>query len=279
MLIDTELLAQYSNSKRGLSVRTKEEYLNDINILLRSLPVENLSDITVDHIERFLDSRHVSSSLVNRRLSAFNSFFKYLMRRGLVQSNPSSLVERQRMNSTLPRVLDQKKMEKLRKACKTPVAQAIVEILYNTGARFSEIQSCDLDDINLEDMTLRVLGKGGTERLIPVSSSLIPLITAYLQWRLERVKDDETALFITPTRGRRISKSWLSKLMASLRTATGIIGFRAHLLRHTFATDAINRGAKRESVQVMLGHKRPSTTDIYIHITPDVREDHRKAFP
>jgi len=275
----SDILIQYINSKRSLSKRTKEEYLNDIKLLLNYLGVTELDEITVDHIEKFLDSRTISPSLINRRLSAFNSFFKYLMRKKLVVSNPVPLIERERKEEKIPKTLDQTKLDKLRDTCPNIIARTIVELFYNTGVRFSELWACDIGDLDLEELNLKVLGKGGIERYVPISPSLIPLLNEYLHWRSIRAKQGELALLITPSRGKRISRSWLSHLMVKLRDKTGISGFRAHILRHTFATDAIKRGARRESVQLMLGHKHPSTTDIYIHITPDVRENHRRAFP
>ncbi len=274
-----DILTDYTNSKRSLSSRSKSEYLGDIRLLLGYLGISNLNDITDEHIERFLNSRKCSPSLVNRRLSAFNSFFKYLLKRKLVTSNPIPLVEREKGIDRVPRTLDEDKLDRIRKACPNQVTKTIVGLFYNTGIRFSELWACDIGDLDLRNLQLKVLGKGEVERFVPISPSIVPLLEEYLYWREKRVRKDEYALFITPKRGRRISKSWLSHLMAALRDKTGIPEFRAHVLRHTFATDAINRGARRESVQLMLGHKRPSTTDIYIHITPDVRSDHDKAFP
>ena len=282
--MNTEILTQYINSKRSLSKRTKEEYLYDIRLLLNYLDIGDFSEITADHIEKFLDSRKTSPSLTNRRLSAFNSFFKYLLRRKLVISNPVPLVEREKKIEKEPKILDSSKLGDLRQACDNLkpihnlIAKTIVEIFYNTGIRFSELLTCDVDNLDLKKMELKVMGKGGIERSVPISPSLIPLLNEYICWRNIRAREDELALFIT-SRGRRISKSWLSHLMSVLRDKSNISGFRAHILRHTFATDAIERGARRESVQLMLGHKRPSTTDIYIHITPDVRKNHDRAFP
>lgn len=275
----SELVTRFINSRRGLSERTRVEYQHDIELLLNYLKPDNLSTITVDNIEHFLDSRQVSASLTNRRLSAYNTFFKYLLRRNLITSNPIPLVERQKKIQRLPRVLDQEQLSRIRIVCPNLVVRTMVELFYHTGTRFSELHSCDLNDLNLNDMTLRVMGKGGRERVIPVSNSILPIIQEYLQYRSERAEEDEQALFITPTRGRRISKAWISKNMKLLKERSGVSFFRAHVLRHTFATDAINRGAKRESVQQMLGHRSPSTTDIYIHIKPDVRSDYNKAFP
>jgi len=274
-----EILVAYSNSKRRLSVRSKIEYTNDIRLLLNYLGTDDLNTITDEQIEKFFDNRPWSSSLVNRRLSAFNSFFKYLLKRKVVFSNPIPLIEREKRIDKIPKALDPLALDKIRKACPNLISKTIVEILYNTGIRFSELWACNVDDLSFDNLSLKVMGKGSVERQVPISASITSLLKEYLSWRAERCKTTELALFITPKRGKRVSRSWISHLMASLRTRAGVSGFRAHVLRHTFATDAINRGARRESVQLMLGHKKPSTTDIYIHITPDVREDHAKAFP
>jgi len=273
-----DILEEYINSKRSLSPRTKVEYLLDINLLLSYLGCD-YNEITVDKIERFLDSRQVSVSLSNRRLSSFNSFFKYLMRRGLVDSNPVPLIERGRRQVRSPDSLSELEVERIRGACPNLLSRTIVELFYNTGIRFSELWGCDVDDLNMDMLELKVLGKGNIERFVPISPSLTALLIDYLYWRSSAARKGEQALFVTPKRGRRISKSWLSFLMRNLRTKSGVIGFRAHVLRHTFATDAIRKGAKQKSVQLMLGHKSISTTEIYIHISPDVREDHDKAFP
>lgn len=278
-----EVLSEYLNSKRGLSLRTKEEYHNDIRLFLKFLAGysnEITEDkITEDHIEEFIDSRQISPSLANRRLSALNSFFKYLMRKKIVNRNPVPLIERAKGKVKSPTVITGLELEKLRDACPNLVSRVIIELFYNTGIRFSELWGCNIGDLNLDRLELKVMGKGGVERFVPISHSIIPVLNGYLSWRIGVARPDEQALFVTPKRGRRISKPWLSKLMASLRRKTGISGFRAHVLRHTFATDAIRRGAKQKSVQLILGHKSISTTEIYIHIQPDVREDYDKAFP
>jgi len=287
MIVTEEFLAEYINSRRSLSQRTKIEYLNDIHLLLKYLSeygITDLDSIEPDNIDVFLSKLGTSPSLTNRRLSSFNSFFKYAIRRKVVSRNPVESIERAKVDEKSPRVLREEELRKLRKACPNDLSRVIFEMFYNTGIRLSELRGCDIDDLNLDTMELRVFGKGGILRYVPISESLIPLINGYLLWRSKGIRQNEVALFITPSRGRRVSISWLSHLMDTLRKVAkldryGPDRFRAHLLRHTFATHAIERGASQRSVQVMLGHKRLSTTGIYVHIEPDVKEDHKKAFP
>lgn len=275
------LLQEFTNSKHSLSVRTKTEYLHDVNLFLNHLRGKELPDVGYRDIESFLNSRDTSPSMVNRRLSALNSFFKFLVKKGLVNSNPVGLVERQKMKELKPKFLTEDELSQVKACCADLLQLLIVEIFYHTGIRLSELIYSNINDLNLknpDDIELKVMGKGGRERFVPVSSKLLPLITDYIDWRSKRVDKGEIALFVTPTRGRRISQSWLSKTMEGLRDRSHISKFRAHVLRHTFATDAFEAGVRRESVQQILGHRKPSTTDIYIHINPDVKKDYKEHF-
>ena len=290
------LLTEYSNSQRTrVSERTRQEYLNDIHLLLNYISengITELNKIEPGDIDKFLTSSNVSPSLLNRRLSAFNSFFKYVILRKSIVSNPAGLLRRARIKQNLPSSLDDNDIAQLRKFCATTLTKTIFELFYNTGIRLSELQGADVEDLNLVKRELKVLGKGGVGRFVSISESLIPQLKEYLEWRGKAAKSDEIALFVTSSRGRRISKSWLLHFMSKLRESTikenmslgrrlrlGKNRFRAHLLRHTFATHAIEKGMPQRSLQLMLGHKKSSTTELYIHIEPDIRSDHDRAFP
>jgi len=276
-------VTRYLNYRRDLSYRTKKEYRNDIKYLMNFSKVHDFNEISADTVQDFFESKDLSVSLYNRRVSSLGSFFKHLLSKKLVSENPFVDIKRAKRSTETPQTLNKGELEIVRQSCENKTEQIMIEIFYSTGIRLSELIGVDVSDVDIEHQTIRVLGKRNKERFVPVSDSLMPMIRDYLTWR---GKTSNQAFFVTPKRHVRIYESMIARFMQRLRKSfekrdrkVGISRIRAHLFRHTFATDAIDRGARIRAVQKMMGHSSIATTEEYVHVEEDVRTDHQIAFP
>ena len=250
---------------------------------------------------RFLSSLSgagYAKTTVNRRLSAVRSFYSWLVREGVIESNPAAVVSSPKLPKPLPHVLSQEDVEKLLKCAdaSTPAGAldaALVELLYASGARIGEVASLDVDRIDFSDKSVRLFGKGSKERIVPLYPAALHALDAYLAHArpvllanhkggltAEEAADAQRALFIN-ARGARMSERSLRARFEKLLAQAGLAGMATpHTMRHTFATEVLDGGADLRSVQEMLGHASLSTTQIYTHLTPErLREVSLQAHP
>ena len=250
---------------------------------------------------RFLSSLSgagYAKTTVNRRLSAVRSFYSWLVREGVIESNPAAVVSSPKLPKPLPHVLSQEDVEKLLKCAdaSTPAGAldaALVELLYASGARIGEVASLDVDRIDFSDKSVRLFGKGSKERIVPLYPAALRALDAYLAHArpvllanhkgglaAEEAADAQRALFIN-ARGARMSERSLRARFEKLLARAGLAGMATpHTMRHTFATEVLDGGADLRSVQEMLGHASLSTTQIYTHLTPErLREVSLQAHP
>ena len=250
---------------------------------------------------RFLSSLSgagYAKTTVNRRLSAVRSFYSWLVREGVIESNPAAVVSSPKLPKPLPHVLSQEDVEKLLKCAdaSTPAGAldaALVELLYASGARIGEVASLDVDRIDFSDKSVRLFGKGSKERIVPLYPAALRALDAYLAHArpvllanhkgglaAEEAADAQRALFIN-ARGARMSERSLRARFEKLLARAGLAGMATpHTMRHTFATEVLDGGADLRSVQEMLGHASLSTTQIYTHLTPErLREVSLRAHP
>ena len=288
---------------RNYSPNTAAAYAQDLDCFLIWASNCGIDVLQATHrdFRRFLSSLSgagYAKTTVNRRLSAVRSFYSWLVREGVIESNPAAVVSSPKLPKSLPHVLSQEDVEKLLKCAdaSTPAGAldaALVELLYASGARIGEVASLDVDRIDFSDKSVRLFGKGSKERIVPLYPAALHALDAYLAHArpvllanhkggltAEEAADAQRALFIN-ARGARMSERSLRARFEKLLAQAGLAGMATpHTMRHTFATEVLDGGADLRSVQEMLGHASLSTTQIYTHLTPErLREVSLQAHP
>lgn len=281
---------QYLLSERNASSHTVEAYscdLQQFSDFLREKmgPTLTIHQITHLHIRRYLASIHkeLTKSSAGRKLAAIRSLFRFLLRRGIINKNPAELVSTPKKEKKLPFHLNVDEITTLVEAPKLPEElpsrdRAILETLYSSGLRVSELTGLDVKGVDLLAGTVRVSGKGGKERIVPLGSKAIKSLEEYLELRGN--PGIHAPLFINSRGGRLTRRSVariVDKYMLHLETMKKA---SPHTLRHTFATHLLEGGADLRSIQEMLGHASLSTTQKYTHVSIDrLLEVYDKAHP
>ncbi|MBE3069219.1 MAG: tyrosine recombinase XerC [Planctomycetes bacterium] len=226
-----------------------------------------------------------SRATVARKIATLRSFYKFLARQGHVPRNPVKVIRTPRQEKRLPKFLDPAEVERLLSAPKGKDLlslrdAAMLEILYSTGMRVSELVGLDLEDIDPIGEVVRVRGKGRRERLAPLGSYAITALNRYLGARAEADVHDPKAVFIN-RHGQRLNARSVRRKLAKYLAVAGLDPHVSpHTLRHSFATHMLERGADLRAVQELLGHRSLSTTQIYTHVTAGrMKEIYEAAHP
>jgi integrase/recombinase XerD len=265
----------YIGLEKGLAENTRLAYQNDIKLFIRYLTSRNVTrweSVTAGMIVDFLQQRREKgnvSSTVIRELIAVRMLFRFLVDEHVISSDPATRVESPKLWKLLPGVLSEEEMRLLLDApdvsCKTGLRdKAMLELLYASGLRASEIVNLKIHEVDLNAGFLRCTGKGGKERIVPVGSHAIAAIDTYLDSRTDFAGSEY--LFVS-NRGKPMSRVNFWKRIQHYARAAGLAK-RAypHLVRHSFATHLLSHGADLRVVQEMLGHTDISTTQIYTHV-------------
>jgi integrase/recombinase XerD len=279
-LVPQPLLEQFSDSlliEDGLSKNTLLAYQRDLNALdswlleKKSTLLEASAKELQDYIaQRHLDSKATSS---NRRLTVIRRFYRYLIRERLRHDDPTLPIKAAKQPMRFPKSLSEAQVESLINAPNTQTAmglrdRAMMEVLYASGLRVSELVLLKTIEVSLNEGILRVFGKGSKERLVPMGEQAIDWVTTYLNGaRAELLKGQiSEALFVTQ-RGGAMTRQMFWVLIKKYALIAGIdVPLSPHTLRHAFATHLLNHGADLRVVQLLLGHSDISTTQIYTHI-------------
>lgn len=287
--------------ERNLSQNTIRNYRIDILDYLRWAQRMDLDPFRLSHkqMRRYLaemDAAQYARKTINRRLSAIKTFFSWLNSEGIISQDPASALQGPKNPKALPKVIKPKDMCRflsvhakrdadgnLRDQSIEDIRdQAILELLYACGARVSEVANLKLEDIDVRQKQVKVLGKGSKERIIPIHDLAIDSINAYVLYGRPKLLGGKTSdyLFVS-TRGNRFSDQAIRRMFKKTLAAAGLDeNLSPHAMRHTFATDVLSGGADLRSVQEMLGHVSLSTTQIYTHIAADrLKEAHKQSHP
>ncbi|MBN1125835.1 MAG: tyrosine recombinase XerC [Sedimentisphaerales bacterium] len=237
----------------------------------------------------FLNEQHYSKSTTARKLATLRSFYKFLVRRNYLNSNPVITIKTPKQDKKLPRYLEYEEVQRL---LNSPPAdtwlgardRAILETLYSTGMRVSEIVALNMDDVDFLGEVIHIRGKGKKERISPIGSSALQAIQRYIEFRNKRMQHDsdfDSRVLFANKHGHRLStRSVRRKMDKYLREAGLDPAISPHTLRHSFATHMLNNGADLRSVQELLGHQSLSTTQIYTHVTTSkMKEVYDQAHP
>ncbi len=237
----------------------------------------------------FLNGKQYSKSTIARKLATLRSFYKFLVKKDRLSSNPVTAVRTPKQEKKLPRFLE---YEQVKILLETPPIdtwlgardRAILETLYSTGIRVSELVALNMDDIDFLGEVMHIRGKGKKERISPISSSALQVIQHYMEFRNKRAQNnsnfDLKVLFVNK-HGRRLSTRSVRRKMDKYLKMAGLdSAISPHTLRHSFATHMLNNGADLRSVQELLGHQSLSTTQIYTHLTTKkLKEVYDSAHP
>lgn len=260
----------------GLSPISLKSYKLELRIFAESMtkPIET---ITTADIRLFLSNfPHLKSSSIAKKLSVLKSFFGWLTGEGIIQRDPTRQIKPPKKEKRVPKALSIEGLEMMREACQTLRQRALLEVLYATGARLSEIQALDKRDINQQTMSAWVIGKGDIEREIYFSFKAMYHLKKYLKSRDDLVP----ALFVTERQPhRRLSRRGIQREICAIsEVACMQKNVHPHVLRHTFATLTLNNGADLAAVQALLGHSDPGTTQIYAHVSDERKRDQYKKY-
>ena len=271
--------------ERGLSQNTLGAYRADLMTLGRGLAEENKS---IDMAEKadllaFIAKRVESGAKPRstaRQLSSFRRFFRYIMREGLRDTDPTADIEMPRIGRSLPKTLTEDEVDALLSAPNTeePLGhrdRAMLELLYATGLRVSELINLKQSQINFNQGVLRIVGKGDRERLIPLTEDSQRWIRDFIDGpRMEILLERQTDYLFPTRRGNRMTRQAFWHIIKRYAEKSGIRKkMSPHSLRHAFATHLLNRGADLRVVQLLLGHSDLSTTQIYTHVARERLKD------
>ncbi|MGB1541317.1 MAG: site-specific tyrosine recombinase XerD [Cycloclasticus sp.] len=286
---DNEYIRLFLDSlwvENGLSDNTLAAYKTDINLFSKWLKKRHKSLLSVEpsDVSLYLADRlgqGISARSSARLLSSLKRFYIFLIREGRLSEDPTVSIAAPKLGRSLPATLSETDVDDLLAAPDTSTAlgyrdRAMLEVLYASGLRVSELVGLKLSEINFRQGVLRVMGKGNKDRLVPIGEEAI-----IEQWRLEILGDKKTEVVFPTNRGAGMTRQGFWHIIKRYATHSGINKeVSPHVLRHAFATHLLNNGADLRVVQLLLGHSDLSTTQIYTHIAKERLKDiHEKFHP
>lgn len=278
----------YLEIEQNVSNHTVANYLLDLknfNAFLEGRPLEQVDRLVLRMFLAHLKKGGYAKSSVARKVSSLRSFFKFLCRDGYLVVNPASGLIIPKLDKKLPVFLGLSEVIKLLEAPPYDTLiglrdRAILETLYSTGIRVSEIADLNIRDVDFIGGVMKIYGKGKRERLAPIGDKALKCIRDYLSRRRLICKVHNKTLFLNKGNKRISSRSIRNFLNKYIRQLTVKEGISPHTLRHSFATHLLDRGADLRSVQELLGHRNLSTTQIYTHLTTErLKSVYNKAHP
>jgi len=279
---------------RGLSLNTKENYERDLNRYLQSLEtmsLNNMSEVTRNDLQSYLIGLYeagLNTKSVARHLAAIRGFYEFLTIEKVVPNNPCALIESPKMSRQLPEILSVSEVSQLLDSFtnETPQAvrnKAMVELLYASGLRVSELLNVTLADLYLDGAFIKCYGKGNKERLVPIGEVATTILKQYIEVARPKLVKKTTHFLFLNRFGERMTRQGFWKILKKQAQIAGIRKpLSPHKLRHSFATHLIENGADLRLVQEMLGHSDVATTQIYTHIGKQhlrsvIKETHPRA--
>ena len=274
---DIRLFLEYLTVELGLSINTRQAYVRDLELFakwVKKATTKVMRTDVIDYISFLKKERYAPASLA-RKLAALKAFFRFMTNEGYVKIDPAEGVEAGNKARMLPKVLNISEVDKLLAAPDINTEEGfrdrtMLEVLYATGMRVSELINLQLKNVNLSMKYVIAFGKGSKERIIPLGHYAVNYVEKYLnvvrpKLVKEKIKDDR--LFLT-VRGRAMTRQRFWQIIKEYGEKAGIKkALTPHILRHSFATHLLNNGADLRTVQELLGHADISTTQIYTHLT------------
>lgn len=283
-----ETLENYRNYlkyERNYSDNTVSAYINDLNKYEEFLK-KNILESDAEDLEKYLKYiGGMQSTTVAHKITAIKSYFNYNIKRGIVKSNPANKVSRPKLAKHLPEYLTEEEVSKLLdveiKSSYDFRNKTILELLYSSGIRISELVNIKTPNYDSEECLIRIMGKGSKERIIPLGDYAINIMNDYMNNYRPLINKKFTDYIFINNRGDKISRQFIFKVIKKEALKKGIKKeISPHTLRHTFATHLLKNGADLRIIQELLGHENISTTQIYTHVTNNkLKSDYETYFP
>ena len=262
----------YQDKKlEGFSPTTLKGYKIQLNLLLRYLGDIDINEITIFNLKQYLIERgsHLKPSSLGVRIRFIRAFFRYLTDEGYIQKNPASKLKEPRLGQRIPKSFNEEELELLREGCKTELEHALIEVLFSSGMRAGELHRLNIKNINWENRSCIVLGKGNKQREIYFSQKA----KIWLKWYIESRNDNDPALFVTQRNPHRLSIDMMRYVVKRIgRQANLDINVYNHRFRHSFAQYLVDKNCPLEAVQDQLGHVKLETTKIYCQLSGQRRK-------
>ncbi|MBL7701264.1 MAG: tyrosine-type recombinase/integrase [Ferruginibacter sp.] len=284
----------YLNFQKRYSPHTITSYQNDLtaffDFLLMQFGEMQLTEIKPTFIRSWLAAlkeQELESKSINRKISSLKSFFKYQLRQQTVTVSPMTAIISPKVNKRLPQFVDKKDISNLLTYVEFPDTWAgktdelILHLFYNTGMRQAELTGLKEADISKSNSTIKVLGKGNKERIIPVSNDLMQKMQGYIAVKRKELESFDDSVLLVTAAGKKLYPRYVySAVNKYLKQVTTIDKKSPHVLRHSFATHLMNNGADLNAVKELLGHSSLAATQVYTHNTIEKLKDiHKKAHP
>jgi integrase/recombinase XerD len=282
----------YLDVERGLSLNTRESYERDLHSFAtylseRNIPLLRASRTVIISYLLHTEGQGMTRATVARRLAAIKSFYRYLVSVGAVRINPTDHLDSPKLPKKLPTVLTVGEVDRLLEGPDVSMAaglrdRAMLELLYATGMRVSELVALDVPSVNVELGFVRLTGKGNKDRVVPIGSVARRIVGQYLETaRRQLVRDPLALALFVNQHGKRLTRQGFWKILKQYAEIAQINGsITPHTLRHSFATHLLENGADLRAVQEMLGHSDIATTQIYTQVTKGhLKEVYAKAHP
>ena len=294
MQSDVNNFLNYLTVERGVSEHTIKAYRNDLFQIANFLTTEKkpsswrtLDERAVITVVGELGQRGYSDSTRTRKIAAFKSLFSFLLEEGVIDTDPTKHINSPRRGLSLPNVLEEEEIVALLESSVGNTAEelrnhAMLELMYASGMRVTELIALDLENIDLERGYVRCFGKGSKERLVPVHHQATLAVSGYINKGRPKLQGrrSQKAVFLN-TRGDRLTRQGFWSILKKLSAFAGLGGrITPHTLRHSFATHLLKGGAPLRHVQELLGHANIATTQVYTHLTSEyVKSEYDKAHP
>lgn len=283
--------------QKNYSLKTIDAYVRDVNKFYVFLRREGLTEneLTEQDLRNFLTeelTNGVSKRSCSRRISALKHYYRFLNEKHYVDNNPFILFTAPKKDKKLPDVLYLEQIEKLFELNKTRTDslmirdEAIIELLYASGIRASELVNINLTDIDIKQRICRILGKGNKERLVPFSKSCADTIKLYLNnlrplLAAKSIQETQLMPLFLNNHGERLTTRGLEYILHEIEEKTGLfLGLHPHVLRHSFATHLLEGGADLRVIQELLGHESINATQVYTHVSQEtMKKEHKQYHP
>lgn len=291
---EADSFLEYLKFEKRYSPHTIRSYQDDLTFFFEYLSAEytelSIRDIKPTFIRSWLakqKEKGASAKTINRRISTLKSFFKYQLRQEVIETSPMTTIVSPKQSKRLPNYVEQKDTEVLFEHVEFPdnweglMNKMILELLYCSGMRLSELISLKETQVDLHKNSLKILGKGNKERIIPFSHEMKTNLEQYLKQKTTQFGETTTEFFLVNEKGKKLYPKYVQLVVKKyLSLITTIEKKSPHVLRHTFATHLMNNGAELNAVKELLGHSSLAATQIYTHNTIEKLKDiHKKAHP
>lgn len=287
---DIEEFLTYLKIDKKYSLNTINAYKNDLEKYYKYMKNNNktIDTITRKEIEsylKYLNTEKLSMSTISHNISTIRSFYKFLAIDKNLKNNPIELIELPKLKKRIPKVLSEEDINKLLTIkCNNNFDirnKAMLELMYSTGVRVSELINISIYDIDLTEDSVRIFGKGSKERIVPLGDIALESLKDYLKVRKEMLKKENNDFLFLNNHGKKLTRQGFFKIIKNIAKEKNIkTEFSPHTLRHSFASHLLKYGADLRSIQELLGHSDLSTTQIYTHIENDTKKEiYHKSHP